>query len=429
MHLLVAVPEEEAVRVCQVVVALDVELVVFAILDRVEQVVVDDLSVRLSRAGRVRLRVKLGEHVARNRVDAAIRDDVPGERYTRRGRIVDDARQLGEVTRPHFHRRDRRQRRHALCLAMPLIVTKEERLVLEDRAAQSATELVLLEVRFGAAGAVVEKVIGVERVVAVELESAAAHPVGAGLDLQVDDAAERPAELGRIGRSLELELIERVDAREDDDGLQPRFVVVDAVKHVVVVARTLAVGGKRGGGAPRETTRSVDVRPRNATQHAGNRAGEVDEVAAVEGQRFDLLAADRRAQLGGGRLDQGRLGGDADRFGHRAHFVLDVDAHALIDTDLDVGERDGLEARHLRGDGVVAGRQRRSRVLAVGVCNHDPSETRSFIDDRDLRAGDDSAGGIRYRAKDGAADRLSGRRGRQPETERPQNEHGAKSPG
>ncbi len=55
-------------------------------------------------------------------------------------------------------------------LAMALVVGEEERLVLEHRAADGAAELVLLELRLAAAGAVVEEVVGVERVVAVELE-------------------------------------------------------------------------------------------------------------------------------------------------------------------------------------------------------------------------------------------------------------------
>ena len=60
-------------------------------------------------------------------------------------------------------------------LAVALIVGEEERPVAEERAAQRAAELVLLEVRLGAARAVVEEVVGVERVVAVELEAAAAR--------------------------------------------------------------------------------------------------------------------------------------------------------------------------------------------------------------------------------------------------------------
>ena len=129
-------------------------------------------------------------------------------------RVVDDAGQLGEIARPHGHRRHGGEEGLPQPLAVPLVVGEEERPVPEQRAAERAAELVLLEVRLGAAGAVVEEVVGVERVVAVELEAAAVRDVGARLDLQVHDAAERAAELGRVGRGLQLELVERVDARE-----------------------------------------------------------------------------------------------------------------------------------------------------------------------------------------------------------------------
>ena len=69
----------------------------------------------------------------------------------------------------------------------------------------------------------------------------------------------------------------------------------------------LAVGGERRRRAPRQAAGAVDVRAGNAAQHAGDRAGQVDEIAAVERQRLDLLVADRRAQLGRRGLDERRL--------------------------------------------------------------------------------------------------------------------------
>ena len=113
-----------------------------------------------------------------------------------------------------------------------------------------------------------KKLLASKRVVAKELERAAAQLVGARLDLQVDDAAERAAEFRRIGRGLQLELVERVDAREDDDRLQPGLVVVDAVEHEVVVARALAVGRERRRGAPGEAAGAVDVGAGDSAQDA-----------------------------------------------------------------------------------------------------------------------------------------------------------------
>ena len=83
VRLLEAVAREEAVVRRQVVIDLHVELVVLALLDRVDQVVVDRLAVGLPGAGRVRLRVELRQDVARDAVDAVRRNDVARERLAR----------------------------------------------------------------------------------------------------------------------------------------------------------------------------------------------------------------------------------------------------------------------------------------------------------------------------------------------------------
>ena len=141
----------------------------------------------------------------------------------------------------------------------------------------------------------------------MELEQRCRAAVRARLDLQVDHAAERPPELGRVGRRLHLELVERVDAREDYDGLEPGLVVVHAVEHEVVVARPLAVGRERRRRAPRQAAGAVDVRAGNAAEHARDGPRQVDEVAAVQRQRLDLLVGHRRAELRRGCLQQRRL--------------------------------------------------------------------------------------------------------------------------
>ena len=270
VRLLVAVPREEAVRCRQVVIDLDVELVVLAVFDRVEQVVVDGLSVvGLARAGRVGLRIELGQDVACHQVDAVTGNDVALKRLSGR-RVVNDTRQLGKVAPPHGQARHRRESRHSLCLAAALVVAEEERLVLEHRAAEGAAELILREIGLGTVRAVVEEVVRVEGIVAVELEAAAVQLVRTGLDLQVDYATQRAAEFRGIGGGLELELVQGIDARKDHDGLEPGLVVVDAIEHVVVVARALTVGGKRGGGTPGHAAGAVDVRARNSADDAGN---------------------------------------------------------------------------------------------------------------------------------------------------------------
>jgi hypothetical protein len=66
----------------------------------------------------------------------------------------------------------------------------------------------LAELRLLASGPVVEEVVRVERIVPKELERAPFERIRSRLDLQVDDAAERPAEFSRVGAGLQLELVE-----------------------------------------------------------------------------------------------------------------------------------------------------------------------------------------------------------------------------
>jgi hypothetical protein len=108
--------------------------------------------------------------------------------------------------------------------------------------------------------------------------------------------------------------------------------------------------------------------------------------------------------------------------------MLDVDPYALVDTHFDVRERDGLEAGHLRCDGVVPGRKPRSRIFAVGVGRQDAGQAGPLVDDGDLGTCNGGPGRIRNRAENRAADRLRNRRWRQPEGHGPEQHADAQRP-
>jgi hypothetical protein len=152
------------------------------------------LIVCAQHAGRVRLRNQLVENVLRGRIPQRLRDDIARERQMG-DRVVDHTIELREVAAAHLQRRHGRQIGLALADPVALVIEEVERLVFDDRAAHCAAELMLAEIGLRPSGAVVEEVVGVERVVAEEFEDAAVRLVGARLDLQVDDAAERMAEL------------------------------------------------------------------------------------------------------------------------------------------------------------------------------------------------------------------------------------------
>ena len=234
------------------------------------------------------------------------------------------------------------------------------------------------------------------------------HRVGARLDLKVHDATERAAELGRIRARLQLELVERVDAREEHDGLQPRLVVVDAVEHVVVVARPLAVRRERRRRAPGEAAGAVDVRAGNAAHDAGNGSREADEVAAVERQRLDLLFRHRGSELGRGSLNERGGAGDGHHLAHGANLELDVDPDMLVDAKIHVRERHFLEPGQLGDDRVSAGRQRWRCVLSVGIGCQGARDPGAGVRQRDGGAGHHGSGAVGDQAEDRAGHRLRG---------------------
>ena len=100
--------------------------------------------------------------------------------------------------------------RLAEALAQPFVGGEVEQPILLQRAAERRAELVAREV--GLAGDV-EVVARVERVVAMELEGAAAERVGAGLGQDVDLPAVVAAELRAVGVRFDAELADRRPSR------------------------------------------------------------------------------------------------------------------------------------------------------------------------------------------------------------------------
>src|SRR4029078_13640434 len=81
----------------------------------------------------------------------------------------------------------------------------------DDRSADAPAVVVLAKGGLSLAHGVSEPVVRVEDVVAQVLEDAAVDGVRARARRELDLAARTPPELGRVGRGLDLELLERVD--------------------------------------------------------------------------------------------------------------------------------------------------------------------------------------------------------------------------
>ena len=390
VRLLVAVADEETVVAAEIVIDFRVDLIVVAFERGIDQIVVDGLSCRAALTGSVWRWIELLDDAARRGVPPIQRNLVVGKGLSRQ-RVVNDTGHFTEIAPPHAFGGHGRQEGLPLAHAIALIAAEEEGLRPQHGPAERAAKLMLAEVGRFAAGALVEKVVGVERVVAEELVGVALEGVRPGFDLDVHDAAERSAELRRIGAGLQLELVQRIDGGEDDDGLQPRFVVVDAVQDVVVVARALTVGREGCRGTPRQAARAVDVRARDAAHHARHGAREAHEVSTVERQLPDLLFADGRAELGRRGLDERRDADDGHGFGDGADLELHGEAEALINAEADAWDGDRLEPLKLGQERVGAGGKRWCRELAGRVGDDDSRAAGFGVSQGDGCAGKDPA--------------------------------------
>ena len=80
----------------------------------------------------------------------------------------------------------------------------------------------------------------VEQVVAMKFEQAAVHDVAAGLCGDIDKRRRFAAEFRRIHRFLDLELLDRIDGRIDDQVVEELVGDFGAVQQIDVVAGALS---------------------------------------------------------------------------------------------------------------------------------------------------------------------------------------------
>jgi len=138
-------------------------------------------------------------------------------------------------------------------LAKTFVIGEEKSLIRAKRAAGGGAELVALERR---GGALVEKVGGVQCVVAEEFEDGAVPLIGAGLREDYNLAAGMFAEFGAVRVSLHVEFADGVHAEQHAAGATGLHIVfggagvLDAVEEKEILLRAVTLDGKviAGGG-------------------------------------------------------------------------------------------------------------------------------------------------------------------------------------
>ena len=153
---------------------------------------------------------------------------------------------FAEVARPRECRGHRGQNRPAPVVARTLIVAEEEPLVLHDRAADRAAELVLLRIRHELARRRIgprlrERIARLQRFILEELEPAAAERVRPGLGLHRNHTCRRLPELRVVILRRDLRLPDGLEIRVDDDDPEDWVAVLGAVKLVPGAAEMLPV--------------------------------------------------------------------------------------------------------------------------------------------------------------------------------------------
>ena len=305
-----------------------------------------------------------------DRVHAVLGNDAAGERPAGE-RIADGA---GEDTRAVVERRYAREARHPAGDAGALVVDEEERLVLDQGAAQVAAELVLVVGRRDRRRArerrraLRQEVDRVQAVVAEELVGRAVQVVGAGLGGDGDGGPGGAPVLRGVGAGDDLELLDRVDRRAGDLARQLLHVLRDAVvvhpvEQEVVLQRAGAVhvdapGAAEGGAAP---LLGVAV-----ALHAGHERQQVVPVADRERKPRDRGLLDDRAERRLLGVDHAAAALHRDRLFEPSHTEVEVGATPLADLE-EEAPRGLLEAWGFRRDQVVAGGEVGRRVVAFGV--------------------------------------------------------------
>ena len=313
-----------------------------------------DPSLREVLVGRLRAREQILAHAARQ--PAAVRKRKERVEIGGKGRVKLDGspRQDAMAGVPV---RDKRDSGDAEALDQRFVGREEESPVAPERATQRRAELVAFEGRDRLVAGI-EKVLGVERRIAQELEGRAVHGVGPGAGDGVDHAAGGAAELGRVGVGQHLELEHRLDAEQDAGDRAGRLVVdvvdVGPVEQEVVLFGARPVDRDLGRAAPDDVVSGGQRRPDARLQER-----ELLERAAVEREVPDLAIVDQSGDRSRGQVDLGGIGRNAHLARRAPQLELHVHDGVLADRQHDPLARHGLESRGRDVQLVLARRKHR----------------------------------------------------------------------
>ena len=300
----------------------------------------------------------------------------------------------GEVAVEHCCGRDERHDvGWRLRCVRALIGAEKEDLVLDNRSAQHATELVPHQTIAGAlarSGADRGKRGGrVEAMVARELEHVTAEQVRACFGRDADRAARLDAVLRVLRAGLHTELLHRVGERQRQvDAVIP--VVVHRAVQQILHTELLAAGDRDAAALGQTAARGVASIHRPTSQE-----DEGGHVAALERQRLDLLVVDDLSDGRVARLDErcGRCHGY--RFPDRADLQRHGDHRIAVDLQHDTGAHIRAEAGECHFEAIRSRRQVGQCVRPCLIGHNLTAEAGVGLCSGDGRARQDAAARVR----------------------------------
>ncbi len=229
--------------------------------------------------------------------------------------------------------------------------------------------------------------------VAHELEHGSMEGVRARFGARVD-LRDRTAELGAEDARLDLELLERIDRRQQHVAVEVEVGVLDAVERVVVVVDALA-GDVQRKAVPLAAHALLSLcRRRTVRRGARNQRGQLQVVAAVQRQLDDAAVLDDRADRRVFRLDHRRVGDDRDDVGQLANLERERNSVGASDLDLDVRAFHGGKSVELGPQCIGAGRYGGEHVHPGFIGLRQARGLGVHVGQRDSDARHDGAAGI-----------------------------------
>ena len=260
-----------------------------------------------------------------------------------------------------------------------LIISKEEQLVLDDRAAYGTTEQIPAQggsrndaSRCSLAQAVLP-LISVELVVAEELKEIATQTIGARLEGGVNNPAVIVPKIRRGVLGNKVELSDRVRRGRVASKIFGCLVVVDTVQQEIVGLFTVAidVGTTALFGKVCAGVHALRI----DRDGAWGKKRQLDKVTSSERKIVVGFGVDDGADLRVLGLQNGRGAGDLDGLSHLADFHCDVDPRGLIEYESERRMNRFLETRRCDFDLIRSDRHARQVVGASVVGFRGPSCT------------------------------------------------------